>query len=38
MSPASLTWLDHSEADRRRAREIVSMFLQPGVVTSWDSA
>ena len=26
MSPASLTWLDHSEADRRRAREIIAMF------------
>lgn len=29
MSPASLTWLDYSEADRRRAREIVLMFSQP---------
>ena len=28
MSPASLTWLDYSEADRRRAREIVQMFSQ----------
>ena len=28
MSPASLSWLDYSEADRRRAREIVSMFSQ----------
>lgn len=29
MSPAGLAWLDYSEADQRRAREIVSMFLQP---------
>ena len=28
MSPASLTWLDYSESDRRRAREIVQMFSQ----------
>lgn len=26
MSPASLTWLDYSESDRRRAREIIAMF------------
>ncbi|MCY3896250.1 MAG: DUF6361 family protein [Chloroflexi bacterium] len=29
MSPAGLAWLDYSETDQRRAREIVSMFLQP---------
>ena len=29
MSPAVLAWLDHSEADQRRAREIVRLFLQP---------
>ena len=28
MSPASLAWLDYSESDRRRAREIVQMFSQ----------
>ena len=28
MSPASLAWLDYSETDRRRAREIVAMFSQ----------
>ena len=31
MPPAILTWLDYSEADRRRAREMVAMFSQ------WDS-
>ena len=28
MSPAVLAWLDYSEADQRRAREIVAMFSQ----------
>ena len=28
MPPAVLTWLDYSEADQRRAREIVAMFSQ----------
>ena len=28
MPPAALTWLDYSEADQRRAREIVAMFSQ----------
>ena len=28
MPPATLTWLDYSEADQRRAREIVAMFSQ----------
>ena len=28
MPPALLTWLDYSEADQRRAREIVAMFSQ----------
>ena len=28
MSPAVLAWLDYSEADQRRAREIVAMFTQ----------
>ena len=28
MPPAVLAWLDYSEADQRRAREIVAMFLQ----------
>ncbi len=27
--PAVLAWLDHSEADQRRAREIIKFFLQP---------
>ena len=29
MPPAVLAWLDYSEADQRRAREIVRMFSQP---------
>ena len=29
MPPAVLAWLDYSEADQRRAREIVAMFSQP---------
>ena len=29
MPPAILAWLDYSEADQRRAREIVRMFSQP---------
>ena len=29
MPPAVLAWLDYSEADQRRAREIVKMFSQP---------
>ncbi len=29
MSPAGLAWLDYSETDQRRAREIVRWFLQP---------
>ena len=29
MSPAVLAWLDHSEADQQRAREIVRLFSQP---------
>ncbi len=28
MPPAELAWLDHSQADQRRAREIVAMFSQ----------
>ena len=28
MSPAGLAWLDYSETDQRRAREIVAMFSQ----------
>ena len=28
MSPAVLAWLDYSESDQRRAREIVAMFSQ----------
>ena len=28
MSPAVLAWLDYSEADQQRAREIAAMFLQ----------
>ena len=28
MPPAVLAWLDYSEADQRRAREIVAMFSQ----------
>ena len=28
MSPAGLAWLDYSESDQRRAREIVAMFSQ----------
>ena len=28
MPPAVLAWLDHSEADQRRAREIVALFSQ----------
>ena len=28
MPPAALAWLDYSEADQRRAREIVAMFSQ----------
>ena len=28
MTPASLSWLDYSEADQRRAREIIAMFSQ----------
>ena len=28
MPPAILAWLDHSEADQRRAREIIAMFSQ----------
>ena len=28
MPPAMLAWLDYSEADQRRAREIVAMFSQ----------
>ena len=29
MPPAVLAWLDYSEADQRRAQEIVRMFSQP---------
>ena len=29
MPPAALAWLDYSEADQRRVREIVAMFSQP---------
>ena len=29
MPPAVLAWLDYSEADQRRAREIIAMFSQP---------
>ena len=29
MPPAVLAWLDYSEAEQRRAREIVAMFSQP---------
>ncbi|MYD98117.1 MAG: hypothetical protein F4X98_12135, partial [Gammaproteobacteria bacterium] len=29
LSPGSLAWLDYSQADQRRAREIVAMFSQP---------
>ena len=29
MPPAVLAWLDYSETDQRRAREIVAMFSQP---------
>ena len=29
MPPSVLAWLDYSEADQRRAREIVAMFSQP---------
>ena len=28
MAPAVLAWLDYSQADQRRAREIISMFSQ----------
>ena len=28
MPPAALAWLDHSEADQRRARDIIAMFSQ----------
>lgn len=28
MAPAGLAWLDYSDADQRRAREIVAMFSQ----------
>ena len=28
MSPAVLAWLDYSEADQRRDREIIAMFSQ----------
>ena len=28
MPPAVLAWLDYSEADQRRAREIVALFSQ----------
>ena len=27
--PATLAWLDHSEAEQRRAREIIKFFMQP---------
>ncbi|MCY3783918.1 MAG: DUF6361 family protein [Chloroflexi bacterium] len=27
--PAMLAWLDHSEAEQRRAREIIKFFMQP---------
>ena len=30
MPPAALTWLDYSEADQRRARELVAMFSPAG--------
>ena len=26
--PSTLAWLDYSEADQRRAREIIAMFSQ----------
>ena len=28
MPPSQLTWLDYSEDDQRRARELVAMFSQ----------
>ena len=28
MPPAGIAWLDYSQADQRRAREIVAMFSQ----------